>query len=125
MTAVFPLSHDAKQSLEPCRKTAAQRCLFQGKKNNTGGQALKRESLAPTRAHLGEDAEEDEPARASDTGPAGRAPRQRDDPVVLREGGVGHAGHQGRQEAGDSVAQETAADPLQDFGKSGKERGRG
>lgn len=123
----------AKRSLEPCRQTAVlvhkQTLNSRGNKKAlaaaSGGRAKLGRVFAPTNTHLGEDAEHDEPAGAGDAGPAGRAPRERDDAVVLREGGVGHAGHQGRQEAGDSVAQETATDPLQDFWKEGERGGGG
>ncbi len=75
--------------------------------------------------HLGEDAEEDQPARAGESRVARRAPRESDDAVVLREGGVWHAGHEGREEAGDAVAEEAAPDPLPSLQKRpGRKEGR-
>lgn len=51
------------------------------------------------RTNLGKDPKGDEPDRARDTRPAGRTPRQRNDTIVLAEGGVGHAGAESRDEA--------------------------
>lgn len=42
--------------------------------------------------YLGEDAEDDEPSGARKARPAGRTSSERNDTVVLAEGGVGHAG---------------------------------
>lgn len=54
--------------------------------------------------YLGQDTEDDQPTSASQTGPAGSTPSESNHTVVLAEGGVGHAGSQGSQEARDSVA---------------------
>jgi len=62
--------------------------------------------------HLGEDAHEQKPDATGDARTAGGALGEGDDAVVLREGGVGHAGADGGEEGADAVGEEAALDGL-------------
>mmetsp|Transcript_95 Transcript_95/g.303 ORF Transcript_95/g.303 Transcript_95/m.303 type:complete len:297 (+) Transcript_95:652-1542(+) len=59
-------------------------------------------------AKLANDAEEDEPEGAREAGRAARAARERDQPVVLREGCVGRRAEARRKEGVDAVGKQAA-----------------